>query len=197
MNFLLAEILFETRQYAEAIDAYEKTAYGYDPHKDAAEAGYAALVTYDSLYKQSNAGQQKALQQKRIESAVFFTTTFSDDPRVAAVEMQSAQQFFTWKQYPAAIESAQRLIDNPKVNRENRREAWGILADSQFSTQDYTAAETSYQALLGFISKQDKQYKAVREQVAASIYKQGELTRAAGDHRLVWWQEGVAHRGRD
>ena len=185
MNFLLAEILFETGQYAKAIDAYEKTAYGYAPHDDAAEAGYAALVTYDTLYKRSTGEQQKALQQRRIESAVFFTTTFSKDPRVPAVEMQSAQQFFAWKQYPAAIESAQRLIDNPNVERKTRGEAWSILADAQFSTSSFAAAETAYTSLLGFIPRQDEQHKAVREQIAASIYKQGELARDAGDHRTA------------
>ena len=41
-NFLLAELLFEDRRYAEAAVEYEKTAYDYLPHASSADA-YAAL----------------------------------------------------------------------------------------------------------------------------------------------------------
>ncbi|GEM_PF-2574875 len=40
MNFLLAESLYDSRQFPRAIDEYQKTAYNYPPHKDSAEAGY-------------------------------------------------------------------------------------------------------------------------------------------------------------
>lgn len=38
MNFLLAESLYDSRQFPRAIDEYQKTAYNYPPHKDSAEA---------------------------------------------------------------------------------------------------------------------------------------------------------------
>jgi len=41
-NFLLAEALFEGRQYLAAGQEYEHTAYGYGIHGRAADAGYAA-----------------------------------------------------------------------------------------------------------------------------------------------------------
>jgi cellulose synthase operon protein C len=131
------------------------------------------------------ANQLQALREQRIRSAVRFTTSFTDDPRLAAVELQTAQQFFSWKQYPDAMASAERLIDNPRVDQPTKQQAWSILADAQFSTFDYAAAEVSYQALLKFKSVGGEQRKAVREQIAASIYKQGELARDAGDHRLA------------
>ena len=45
-NFLLAEILFESDNYAEAMTEYERTAYAYPMHEKSAEAGYAALLAY-------------------------------------------------------------------------------------------------------------------------------------------------------
>lgn len=185
MNFLLAESLFDAGQYPQAIDEYHNTAYRYEAHKDSAEAGYAALIAYDALFKTSNAHDMPALREQRIQSAVRFTTRFSNDPRLQAVELQSAQQFFEWKQYPAAIASATRLIESPIVDKPTRKIALTILADAQFSSADYASAEKSYLRLLDFQSKQDKQRKAVREQVASSIYKQGEMARDAGEHRLA------------
>jgi len=185
MNFLLAETLYDAGQYPQAIDEYQKTAYDYEFHADSAEAGYAALIAYDSLLKTAAANQLQTLRKQRIRSAVRFTTTFYDDPRVAAVELQTAQQFFSWQQYPEAIVSAQRLIYNSGVDQHTKQQAWTILADAQFSTSDYAAAEDSYQALLEFKGVGGEQRKAVREQIAASIYKRGELARDGGHHRLA------------
>lgn len=185
MNFLLAEILYDSSQFPQAIDEYQKTAYDYGPHKDGAESGYAALLAFDALFKTTNAADIPALRRQRIKSAVRFTTTYPDDPRVSEVELQTAQQLLKWEDYPGAIESAQRLIDNKNVDPPTKKTAWAILSDAQFSTANYATAEKSYLTLLGLMPKQDKERKAVREQVAASIYKQGEIARDNGDHLLA------------
>ena len=185
MNFLLAENLYDAGRYQQAIEEYEKTAYAYPEHADSAEAGYAALLAYDALQLNSDSATVAELQQRRFQSAVSFTTRFSSDPRLAAVELQSAQQFFAWQQFPAAIASATRLIQSTVVDEPKRQLARGILADAQFSSGDFAAAETSYLALLQFQGKQDPDRQAAREQVAASIYKQGEQARDAGDLRVA------------
>ena len=177
MNFLLAESLYDAGQYPKAIDEYQRAAYNYAPHEDSAEAGYAALIAFDALFKNTNASDVPALRRKRIKSAVRFTTTFPGDPRIQAVELQSAQQFFEWKDYDQALASANRLIENQRIDKPTRQAAWSIRADSQFSMQEYAAAEKSYLALLEFMPRQDADRRAVREQVAASIYRQGELAR--------------------
>jgi TolA-binding protein len=43
-DFLLAEVLYESGQYAASAVEYEKTAYDYPAHAHAADAGYAALL---------------------------------------------------------------------------------------------------------------------------------------------------------
>ena len=45
-NYLLADTLFESKQYLDAAKEYESTAYHYEPHEKAAAAGYAAIVAY-------------------------------------------------------------------------------------------------------------------------------------------------------
>src|SRR6204780_4119706 len=44
-NYLLADTLFESKQYLDAAQQYENTAYSYGSHAKAADAGYAALVS--------------------------------------------------------------------------------------------------------------------------------------------------------
>ncbi len=185
MNFLLAESLYDAGLYPQAIDEYQKTAYNYAPHKDSAEAGYAALIAFDALFKTTDASKVPALRQKRIKSAVRFTTTYPNDSRLSVVELQTAQQFYRWKQYPGAIKSAKRLIDNNNVDKSTKQAALTILSDAQFSSADYASAEKSYLTLLTFLPEQDKKRKAVREQIAASIYKQGEIARDAGNHLIA------------
>ena len=167
------------------VDEYQKTAYHYGPHKDGAEAGYAALIAFDALFRTTNASDVLALRKIRIKSAVRFTTNYPDDPRLSAVEMQTAQQFYEWKEYSDAIASTKRLIANKNVDKPTRLAAWTILSDAQFSTADYAAAEESYVSLLTFLPPQHKKRIEVREQIAASIYKQGELARDADDHLLA------------
>ncbi len=185
MNFLLAESLYDAGQYPQAIDEYQKAAYNYPPHADSAEAGYAALIAFDAMFKTTNASDIPALRRKRIQSAVRFTTTFPDDPRLSAVELQTARQFLEWQDYPDAMASARRLIENRNVDRPTRKIAWTILSDAQFSSADYSGAEKSYLTLLDFLPEGDQERRAVREQVAASIYKQGEIARDSGDYLLA------------
>jgi cellulose synthase operon protein C len=45
-RFVLGNVLFESQRFAEAAAEYERTAYDYSQHPKAAEAGYAALVSY-------------------------------------------------------------------------------------------------------------------------------------------------------
>ncbi len=45
-NYLLADTFFESKQYLDAAQQYENTAYSYGSHAKAADAGYAALVSY-------------------------------------------------------------------------------------------------------------------------------------------------------
>ena len=185
MNFLLAETLYDSGDFPGAIDEYQKTAYEYDTHEDSAEAGYAALVAFDALFKTTNASEIPALRRKRTKSAVRFTTNNPDDPRLQVVELQTAQQYYQWKEYPDAIASTERLIENKNVDRPTKKIAWGILSDAQFSTAEYAGAEKSYLSYLAFVPQNSKEYRETREQVAASIYKQGEIARDAGDHRLA------------
>jgi len=185
INFLLAESLFDARQYNSAIDEYEKTAYYYAPHKNSAEAGYAALLAYDALFKQNKSDQNKVLQQEQVTSALKFSRAFPADPRMPAVLLQSAKQFFEWKDYPNATQAAYRLVDDQGIDKKIHRSAWTIIGHSHYAAMEYKDAEEAYITLLPLLGRNSKESNEIREQIAASIYKQGEQARNAGNHMLA------------
>ncbi len=185
VNFLLAESLFDAGQFPTAITEYEKTAYIYPAHKNSAEAGYAALLTYTSLTKVSKKENKKELARKRIDSALRFAEIFPDDKRVPAVLLQTAEQFFTDKQYQQASDVASRLTRHQKASPKIRQSAWAIIAHGQFATAQFALAEKSYLQLLPLLPKKSKTTRDTRELVAVSIYKQGEAARNAKNQLLA------------
>lgn len=182
INFLLAESLYDARQYSNAIVEYETTAYQYAAHKNSAEAGYAALLTYDALLQKDKTKQNKIFQQERVASALKFSQTFPQDARMPAVLLQSAKQFFEWKDYRNAIQVGYQLADNLQLDKNIQQATWTIIGHSHFSVKRYANAEQAYLTLLPMLPKNSKQTTEVRESIAASIYKQGEAERQAGNH---------------
>ena len=182
INFLLAESLYDAKQYSSAIVEYEKTAYQYPAHKNSAESGYAALLTYDALFQKDKSKQNKKFQQKRVASALKFSQGFPQDSRMPTVLLQSAKQFFEWKDYPNATQAGYQLADNLQLDKKIHRAAWTIIGHSHFGDKQYASAEQAYLALLPMLPKNSKQTAEIRENIAASIYKQGEAERTAGNH---------------
>jgi len=185
INFLLAESLFDARQYASAIEEYELTAYYFDTHKNSAEAGYAALLSYDRLIEVSDKNLRKSLALRRIKSVLKFAQTFPADERVPAVLLQAAQYYYEKRQYAQASQVAYRLVDNPVSSRDIQLNAWTIISHAHYSSGEFDVAEKSYLKLLSYLAPKSRQTVEIREQIAASIYKQGEQYRDAGNHLLA------------
>jgi tetratricopeptide (TPR) repeat protein len=62
-----------------------------------------------------------------------------------------------------------------------QRTAWIILGHSEFALKNYAEAEHAYRESLQRISNKDKEYQGIYDRLAASIYKQGEKERDAGN----------------
>ena len=175
VNFLLAESLYDAGRIAAAIDEYERSAYRYSRHKNSAESGYAALLSYAVLEKSSTGEQKAELSRKRIDSALRFSEQFVDDKRVPLVLLQTAEHFFTKKQYQQASNIASRVTKHKLADRKTTQSAWSIVAHSQFSSGQFALAEKSYLSLVNFTPVNSQLHRETRELVAASIYRQGEL----------------------
>ena len=184
-NFLLAEARFDAGQYEDAVREYEKTAYDYPPHKDSSEAGYAALLAYDRLLKAAPQPQQPQIRQRLITSSLRFSETFPQDRRMPAVLLKAAELEFGLKDYEQARNHAQQLVDRPGTDPLILHKAWTLIAHSSFELLDYERAELAYGQALATLPPKAKNAAALREQLAASIYKQGEIARDAGLHEVA------------
>jgi TolA-binding protein len=184
ISFLLAELLFELKRYAESVSAYERSAYQLPPHDKRAEAGYAALLAYAEEEKRLKAVEQPAWRKRMVESALRFSAVFPQDPRMPAVLTQAAEQLLEMNDYGRARGAALQVVNlQPPPAGELRRTAWTVAAHAAFEQQDYAAAEVGYQQALALLPQRDEQRNPLEERLAAAIYQQGASLREQGDQQ--------------
>ena len=198
MNFLLAELLNETKQYDEAAIEYEKTAYEYKPHPKSAEAGYAAILARQHLAEQfkdkeqgneqGNAQDKTQAKDKRaarvamVKTSLRFADSFPADKRVPQVVQKAAEELLDMKMYGDASVVAQRITTTKdKKYDKHKPAAWAIIAAAEFQMDHYKQAEEASLQRLKTMASGDKERKVFVERLAASIYKQGETARNKGD----------------
>jgi tetratricopeptide (TPR) repeat protein len=186
VNYRLADLLLENKDFGGAAKQYERTAYGYAPHEQAASAGYAAVYAYREQLKVAGKDEQDAIKHDTIASSVKFADAFPQDEHAAPVLGAAADDMYEMKDYKAAIEADQRLIDKyPTADASLRRSAWIVVAHGSFETADYPQAEHAYAEVLKVTPEGDASRTSFVDNLAASIYKQGEIANQAQDYRAA------------
>jgi TolA-binding protein len=181
-NFLLADTLFESKEYLQAAQEYEKTAYGYGTHDKAGAAGYAAIVAYGKQ-EESLSGDAKAKMHARgVDSSLKFAQTFPLHPESAQVLTRAATDLYAAKDYSRAVTAAQTILArNPPADVAKQRIAWTVIANSNFEQGHYDKAEAGYSSAQSLMAAGDPERPVIVERLAAAIYKQGEQKNKAGD----------------
>ncbi|WP_240992069.1 tetratricopeptide repeat protein [endosymbiont of Riftia pachyptila] len=181
VNFLLAELLFERGAFNQAVVAYQRSAYDYPPHKDAAEAGYAALLAFEKQTPRLPEAQRPEWQRQAAESGLRFADRFGNDPRAAKVLSRSAQQLFELGDYARARTLARRsLKSGSSLEQKAQRVSWMVAAHAAFELADYVEAEVGYSQLLQLPGSEKNSQGMIREKLAAAIYQQGRAQREKG-----------------
>ena len=187
-NFLLAEILYESEEFGEAVTEYEQTAYGYTFHEKSAEAGYAAILAYreHEATLQEGVGRDE-WHQAYLDSGLRFADTYPEHPESSAVLTTVAEDLFRQDQFDLAIAVGQAVVGKqPAVKPELARTAWTVIAHSQFDLANFADAEGAYYSLRNFTPADDATAnEAIKDRIASAIYKQGEQARDAGDLELA------------
>ena len=182
MHFLFAELLYEDHRYAEASQEYVKVAYEYKDDPNGAEAAYADVLAHEKLAAGLSGAERQAADQRALLALQRFTDAYPADPRTPAALIKSAQQWFALHEQAKAELAAQRLLDiKPPAAAALRRDAWTILAHGQYDRKLFSDAEHSYQQVLALTPKTDSKRPDIEENLAATIYKEGEEARNAGD----------------
>ena len=183
MNFYLAEVLYETKQYKNAVLEYEKTAYEYGKHPQAAESAYAAIITYNEWLKvEKNSTNQTLIKSQLIDSNFKFSENFSEHPEAPKVMTVSAAQLYACKDYARATEAANIIIQKyPRADKKLQLSAWTVAAHSAFDTGNYVTSENAYLQALQRVYADEDLREPLKDRLAAAIYKQGEVSKKEGD----------------
>ena len=181
-HFLYAELLYEDRRFAAAAQEYAKVAYDYKDAAHGAEAGYANILAHEQIAAGLGGADRAAAEQQTLLALQRFTDTFPEDSRSAATLIKIAQKWFAQSEQAKAEQAAQRLLDmKPPADPVLRGDAWIILAHGQFDRGLYSEAELSYQQALALIPATDPKRHDISENLAATVYQQGDAARKVGD----------------
>ncbi len=190
-HFLLAELYYGDGALPEAADAYWSAAYAYGDHPQAAEAGFAAVVTRRDLAALAAGDEQT--ETALIDAALAFSDAFPADARSPEVELEAAERLMRLGRLEAARVAAARLLQRDDAPAAPRAAALLVSAHAAFDLGEYAAAESDYMAWQAHVTASagvDGSALApqVRERIAASIYRQAQ---AAAELGQVY--EAVAH----
>lgn len=191
INYQLADLQLENKDFASAAREYERTAYEYAKHDRAAAAGYAAVYAHREHLKVVAEDSKLAARRDTVTSSLRFADTFPDHEQAAPILGAAADDLYDMKDFAPALSAGRKLIDRyPNAAAPVRRSAWLVVAHSSLELADYPNAEQAYGQVLALTSAEDDSRAGLVENLAASIYKQGELAnqqanyRAAADHFL-------------
>ncbi len=188
-NYLLADTLYESKQYLEAAREYEHTAYGYGNQDQSAAAGdkeaaagYAAIVAYGKQEEVAGVAEKASIHAAGLESSLKFAAAFPQHPESAQVLTHAATELYSSKDYVRAMGVAETLLARqPPVDTAKQRVAWTVIANSEFEQGVYDKAEAAYTKAEALMPPNDPERAAIVDRLAASIYKQGEAKGKQGD----------------
>ena len=82
---------------------------------------------------------------------------------------------------PAIVLGERLIADYPDSEVELRRSAWTVIAHASFDLDSFEKAENAYLRVLELLPPEDQSVAAITENLAASIYRQGERAAEGGD----------------
>ncbi len=186
INFQLAELLLENKDFRGAALEYERTSYNYEKHKKSAEAGYAAVFAYREYLKKADQSQRNIIKYEIIRSSLKFGETYPKHKKAPVVLVAATDDLYAIKDFAMAIKIGRSVIEKyPDIEIKYIRSSWLIVAHSSFDLTLYSDAESAYSQVLGMTAKNHKERSKLIENLAASIYKQGEQARKLQDHRTA------------
>ncbi|MFO7619890.1 MAG: tetratricopeptide repeat protein [Bacteroidales bacterium] len=186
MNFQLANLLVENKWFESAAVEFEKTAYEYPAHEKSSESGYAAVAAYREQLKIAGSDRKDTVRRNTVRSSIKFADTFPKHEKAAIILGAAVDDLYGMKEFEQALHAAKKLIKVfPNTDIEVIRDAWVVMGHSAYELSSYSEAEGAYSSVLKLLPKEDKKRDALIDNLAASIYKQGEQANAAQDYRVA------------
>ncbi len=191
INYLLADLYLENKDFLAAAKEYEKTAYSYPVNKKSSKAGYATVYAYREYLKKVSQYDKNRVKREVIRVSLTFVDVFPKHKKASVILAATADNLYEMKDYQFAIKTAHQLIKSyPNSQQDLRRSAWLVIAYSSFDIHKFKDSEEAYVKVLAMPNKNNALRKKLVENLAASVYKQGEQAntlqqyRVAADHFL-------------
>lgn len=186
VNYQFADLLRENGDFRGAATQYERTAYDYPAHEKASAAGYAAIFAHREYMKGVSGAEQDQAKRATVASSLRFADTFPQHEQAPIVLVAAAQDLYDLRDHVAARDAGRKLLEKfPTTTRELQRTAWTVVAHSSFELGEYPVAEQAYMQVIAATPASDATRAELVENLAASIYKQGEAASTAGDYRAA------------
>jgi tetratricopeptide (TPR) repeat protein len=186
INYQLADLLLENKSFGAAAKEFEKTSYAYPLHEKSPEAGYAAVYSYRKHLDTVAREDKDAVKWEVVRSSLKFADTFPDHKKAAIVLGAAADNLYEMKEYEQALTTANKILKVfPDTDVDVVCGAWLVIGHSSYELQSYSEAEKAYVKVLELLPEQDKMRHAIVDNLAASIYKQGELANNSQDYRAA------------
>jgi tetratricopeptide (TPR) repeat protein len=186
INYQLADLLMENRTFDAAAVEFEKTAYDYPLHEKSSQAGYAAVSAHREQLGAVPPENKDAVKLEIVRSSLKFVDTFPEHEKAAIVLGAAADDLYGMKEYEQALAAVKKLLEVfPGADNDVVRDAWLVVGHSSYELQRYSEAESAYLNVLALMPAEDKTRDDLVDNLAASIYKQGEQANAAQDYRVA------------
>jgi TolA-binding protein len=186
INYQLADLLRENRSFGAAAVEFERTAYDYPPHDKSSQAGYVAVTSYREQLGAARPEDVESVKREIVRSSLKFADAFPEHEKAAIVLGAAAEDLYGMKEYEPARAAATKLIEAfPGTDGEVVRDAWLVVGHSSYELARYSEAESAYQNVLTRLPAEDKARDTLVNNLAASIYKQGEQANASKDYRAA------------
>ena len=192
INYQLAALLLENKAFEQAAIEFEHSAYDYPYHEKSPDAGYSAVYAHrENLGLLNNMGlvnQDARDKVKRdvIRSSLKFAESFPKHEKASLVMSAAVDDIYGMKEYVFAVSSGRKFLNNfPAAELPYRRTTWLVIAHSSFELTNFKDAEEGYLNVLQLTAENDKARVDVVENLAASIYKQGEQANKLGEFKTA------------
>lgn len=185
---LLGEVRLKLGDWRGAIPVYRQAGYEFTEFPQRIEAAYAAVAAYPE-FGSLPPEDQKALA----EELERFALTYPADKRAGTVLLAAAQSQLALGNQARARDLSGRLLGmplqdvpdaSPVVYSSSAAEKLSsriVLGHSEFALGNYARAEAAYREARKSLKAGDDRAAAVEDNLAASLYRQGEQKQAEGD----------------
>lgn len=185
-HLLYADALLEGGRAREAAEQYAELARRYPDSEHAPEAAYASIQTYHQLAEASTGAAREEGLSRSIDASLDLVARYPQHAGAHRALTRAAEDAFELKRYSQAVEIAKRVLAaEPPADPGFREVSFGVMADAYFLQGQYANAEGAYIELLRQTPPSAPKREERVEQLAASVYKQGEAARDQGDLRAA------------